>query len=84
LLTLVQFLGSIIGSRRPGAVVIGPAGENLVRFSVIENDYWRSAGRTVVGTVMGSKRLKALLFQGDRGRELYDEQAVKDCAKNLA
>jgi len=83
--TVIKRFGHIgPGSRRPGAVVIGPAGENLVRFSVIENDYWRSAGRTGVGTVMGSKRLKALVFQGDRGRELYDEQAVKEYAKRLA
>jgi aldehyde:ferredoxin oxidoreductase len=72
------------GSGRVGAVVIGPAGENLVRFSVIENDYWRSAGRTGVGTVMGSKRLKAVVFQGDRHRPLYDEKAVRQYAKDLA
>jgi len=83
--TVIERFGNIgPGSRRVGAVVIGPAGENLVRFSVIENDYWRSAGRTGVGTVMGAKKLKALVFQGDRRRELYDEQAVKDCARNLA
>jgi len=75
------------GHRRPGragAVVIGPAGENLVRFSVIENDHWRSAGRTGVGTVMGSKRLKAVVFQGDRKRVLYDEKAAKQNARDLA
>ena len=27
------------GFKRPGAVVIGPAGENLVCFAVIENEY---------------------------------------------
>jgi len=35
---------------KSGSVVIGPAGENLVTFSVIENDRWRCAGRTGVGT----------------------------------
>lgn len=72
------------GSGRSGAVVIGPAGENLVSFSVIENDYWRSAGRTGVGAVMGSKRLKALVFQGDQRRVLHDEKAAKEYAKKLA
>jgi len=71
-------------SGRAGAVVIGPAGENRVRFSVIENDYWRSAGRTGVGTVMGSKRLKAIVFQGDRSRAFHDEKGVKAFAKDLA
>jgi aldehyde:ferredoxin oxidoreductase len=54
------------GFRKPGAVVIGPAGEKLVRFAVIENDLWRSAGRTGVGAVMGAKKVKAVVFQGDR------------------
>ena len=69
---------------KKGAVVIGPAGENLVNFAVIENDYWRSAGRTGVGTVMGSKRLKAVLFQGDRRRDLYDKKAVLAFSKDMA
>jgi aldehyde:ferredoxin oxidoreductase len=38
-----------VGVKGAKAVVIGPAGENLVRFALIENDYWRSAGRTGVG-----------------------------------
>jgi aldehyde:ferredoxin oxidoreductase len=70
--------------KKPGAVVIGPAGENLVRFAVIENDYWRSAGRTGPGTVMGSKLLKAVIFQGDRKRPLYDEKAVREFSKAVA
>ncbi len=67
-----------------GAVVIGPAGENGVCFSVIENDYWRSAGRTGAGCVMGSKKLKAILFRGDRMRKQADEGRVKRLAKRLA
>ena len=70
--------------KKPGAVVIGPAAENLVRFAVIENDYWRSAGRTGVGTVMGAKKLKALVFHGDRKRPLFDEAAVRKLSKELA
>ncbi|MCU0845488.1 MAG: aldehyde ferredoxin oxidoreductase family protein [Spirochaetes bacterium] len=64
-----------------GAVVIGPAAENLVRFSVIENDYWRSAGRTGPGAVMGSKRVKAIVFQGDRRRTLADPEGAAAYAK---
>jgi aldehyde:ferredoxin oxidoreductase len=51
---------------------------------VIENDYWRSAGRTGVGAVMGSKKLKGIVFQGDRERPLYDPTAVRQFAKRLA
>ncbi|MEM4447649.1 MAG: aldehyde ferredoxin oxidoreductase family protein [Candidatus Jordarchaeales archaeon] len=45
---------------------IGPAGENLVRFANIINDEHRAAGRTGVGAVMGSKRLKAIVVGGGR------------------
>jgi aldehyde:ferredoxin oxidoreductase len=72
------------GFRKPGAVVIGPAGEKLVRFAVIENDLWRSAGRTGVGAVMGSKKVKAVVFQGDRKRPLADPQGVADYAKGFS
>ncbi len=69
------------GYRKPGAVVIGPAGEKLLRFAVIENDKWRSAGRTGVGAVMGSKLLKAVVFQGDARRNFYDAAGVAEYAK---
>jgi len=71
------------GFRKPGAVVIGPAGEKLVRFAVIENDKWRSAGRTGVGTVMGSKLVKAIVFQGDRRRPLADPEGVAAYAREF-
>ncbi len=76
-----QFGGKRAGFKRSGAVVIGPAAENLVTFGVIENDYWRSAGRTGPGTVMGAKKVKGILFKGDRTRSLADEDGVKSFAK---
>ncbi|MGD2126766.1 MAG: aldehyde ferredoxin oxidoreductase family protein [Desulfobacteraceae bacterium] len=69
---------------KAGVSVIGPAGENGVTFSVVENDYWRSAGRTGPGAVMGSKRIKAIAFWGSRKKELADEKLVGDFAKQLA
>jgi aldehyde:ferredoxin oxidoreductase len=77
-----RFKGS--GDTKRGAVVIGPAAENLVRFSVIENDYWRSAGRTGPGTVMGSKRVKAILFRGNRSRPIADEDGARAFAQRIA
>jgi len=44
---------------------IGPAGENLVRYAAIGSD-GRQAGRTGNGTVMGSKRLKAIAVAGSQ------------------
>lgn len=57
-------------SKKCGVVVIGPAGENLVRFAIIANDYWRCAGRTGVGAVMGSKKVKGIIFHGNSQKEL--------------
>ena len=79
-----RFAGPKEKGEKTGAVVIGPAGENLVRFACIENDYWRSAGRTGVGAVMGSKKLKAILFSGNMKRPLHDPEAVKAFSKQTA
>jgi aldehyde:ferredoxin oxidoreductase len=71
------------GVKGCGALVIGPAGENLVRFAVVENDYWRSAGRCGMGAVLGSKKVKALVFHGSCRREFHDPEKIKKYAKNM-
>ena len=43
---------------------IGPAGENLVRYAAIVNNRHRAVGRSGMGAVMGSKRLKAVACRG--------------------
>ncbi len=49
--------------KKDGALVIGPAGENLVRFAnIISGD--RFLGRGGLGAVMGSKNLKAIVARG--------------------
>jgi aldehyde:ferredoxin oxidoreductase len=72
---------SVPGSQ---AVVIGPAGENLVRFACIENNYWRSAGRTGMGAVMGSKNVKAIVFHGDAQCEIANPELLKSLIKSLS
>jgi aldehyde:ferredoxin oxidoreductase len=62
-------------------LVIGPAGENLVRYAVIENDYWRSLGRTGVGAVMGSKKVKAIAFHGEKKRQIAHSDRLEQFAK---
>ena len=71
-------------AKKCGVVCIGPAGENQVSFAVIENDYWRSAGRTGVGAVTGSKKIKAIAFWGSRKKEFADIELMKDFAKSVA
>ncbi len=46
---------------------IGPAGENGVLYACVVNDRHRAAGRSGVGTVMGSKNLKAVAIRGTLG-----------------
>ncbi|HBW37754.1 aldehyde ferredoxin oxidoreductase family protein [Desulfosporosinus sp. BICA1-9] len=72
-----------VGVPEAQAIVIGPAGENLVRFACIENNYWRSAGRTGMGAVMGSKKVKAIVFHGQAQAEISDPELLKDLIKAL-
>ena len=53
---------------------IGVAGENLVRFACVINDADRAAGRTGLGAVMGSKKLKAIAVRGRGGVKIADPQ----------
>jgi aldehyde:ferredoxin oxidoreductase len=52
--------------------IIGPAGENGVLYSCITVDRYRAAGRAGLGTVMGSKNVKAIAASGSLGLEAHD------------
>ena len=73
----------ILGDPRIETACIGPAGENLVRFASVRTSLKRSAARTGMGAVMGSKNLKAIAVRGTRGIKIADPaglmKAVKDC-----
>jgi aldehyde:ferredoxin oxidoreductase len=51
---------------------IGPAGENLVAFSLILHDIENTASRVGHGAVMGSKNLKAVAVRGTKGLKVAD------------
>ncbi|MDP4159599.1 MAG: aldehyde ferredoxin oxidoreductase C-terminal domain-containing protein, partial [Bacillota bacterium] len=55
-------------------MAIGPAGENMVRYASITVDKHRIFGRGGVGSVMGSKNLKAVAISGTGYVELSDEK----------
>jgi len=55
-----------VGRPEASVACIGPAGEKLVKFSAIMNDYDRAAGRCGGGAVMGSKNLKAIVVFGEK------------------
>lgn len=62
---------------------IGPAGEKQVLLAAIMNDKDRAAGRSGVGAVMGSKRLKAIVVKSSRIKldNIADEEALKAATK---
>ncbi|MHB8990965.1 MAG: aldehyde ferredoxin oxidoreductase family protein [Chloroflexota bacterium] len=62
---------------------IGPAGERLVRYACIANDYSRQAGRTGPGAVMGSKKLKAIAVRGTRRVEVADAEGLRRISLDL-
>ncbi|MDP2920428.1 MAG: aldehyde ferredoxin oxidoreductase N-terminal domain-containing protein [Dehalococcoidia bacterium] len=49
---------------------IGIAGENLVKFANLITDLHDAAGRNGLGTVMGSKNLKAVAVRGTAGIQI--------------
>lgn len=69
---------NILKARHYGVEIalIGQAGENLVRCASIENGYYDGWGRTGLGAVMGSKKLKAIAVRGTKGIRPKDPQAL--------
>jgi aldehyde:ferredoxin oxidoreductase len=53
------------GSQLTRIACIGPAGENLVKYASIASEE-KTAGRTGMGAVMGSKKLKAIAVRGKK------------------
>ncbi|MDE2417713.1 MAG: aldehyde ferredoxin oxidoreductase family protein [Burkholderiales bacterium] len=61
---------------------IGKAGENGVLYAAVVNDLHRAAGRSGVGTVMGSKNLKAIAVRGTKGvGNIRDPKAFMEAVK---
>ncbi|MFC1952204.1 aldehyde ferredoxin oxidoreductase family protein [Chloroflexota bacterium] len=57
---------------------IGPSGENLSLISCIMNNKGRAAGRSGLGAVMGSKKLKAVAVIGNMKIPIADEEKAKE------
>ncbi|MHB9148919.1 MAG: aldehyde ferredoxin oxidoreductase family protein [Thermoleophilia bacterium] len=65
------------------SAVIGPAGENLVRFACVMNARKNAAGRSGMGAVMGSKHLKAVVAAGDGRPPVHDRDSLLALRKEL-
>jgi aldehyde:ferredoxin oxidoreductase len=61
--------------------LIGPAGENLVRFACIVNELKYANGRSGLGAVMGSKKLKAIAVRGHKRLVCENPERIKELAK---
>ncbi len=61
-----------LGTHEVRVAVIGPAGENGVRFACVNADWSRNAGRLGMGTVMGAKNLKAIVVRGSGDLPVHD------------
>jgi aldehyde:ferredoxin oxidoreductase len=72
------------GDKRVRVMSIGQAGENLVKYAAIVNDCGSLAGRTGMGAVMGSKKLKAIAFRGSSKTRIADEEAFKAIKKRAS
>jgi aldehyde:ferredoxin oxidoreductase len=66
-----------LGEPKASVASIGPAGENLVLYACVMNDYHCAAGRTGMGTVMGSKKLKAVAVHGTMSTPIADVDRLK-------
>jgi len=53
---------------------IGPAGENKVKFACIGTELYRQFGRGGSGAVMGSKKLKAIVIEGNERVDIYNRE----------
>lgn len=62
---------------------IGPAGEKLVRFTSIECDIQRQAGRGGLGAVMGSKNLKAIAIRGTNSVKVANPHEFFNIARQM-
>lgn len=78
-----QAVRAEIGNNRASTAVIGPAGERLIRFACIALGLHNFLGRTGLGAVMGSKRLKAVAVDGKTRPDVADKPGVVDYARWL-
>lgn len=70
-----RILKEKVGGKNTSVACIGPAGENLVYMACIVNDEHRAAGRTGLGAVMGSKKLKAVVVSGNQKVPVADPES---------
>ncbi len=73
-----------LNDQRVEVAMIGPGGENQVRYACIMNGLKDAAGRTGLGAVMGAKHLKAVAVRGSQSLEGADAETLHTLAREMA
>ncbi|NLX44171.1 MAG: aldehyde ferredoxin oxidoreductase family protein [Chloroflexi bacterium] len=72
-----------LDDKRVRLAMIGPGGENLVRYACVINDLRHAAGRSGTGAVMGSKNLKAVAARGQGRLPVANQTKFRELARYM-
>ena len=70
-----------LADKKVSVAMIGPGGENLVKYACVMHGPFDAAGRGGLGAVMGSKNLKAVAVRGRGKPSVADEEGIKKMAR---
>ena len=72
-----------LGYSNAQIALIGPGGENLVRYAGIFCNVYRAAARMGMGAVMGSKNLKAIALRGTGAVNIKEPKKFYEVSSNI-
>lgn len=72
-----KIIRSELADDRIRVAMIGPGGENMVKYACLMHGLFDAAGRGGTGAVMGSKNLKAVAVRGDNMPPIANKNGVK-------
>jgi aldehyde:ferredoxin oxidoreductase len=78
----VEIIRTETGDSKLKIACIGPSGELKALIASVVTDEQRVAGRSGIGAVMGSKRLKAVAVHGTGKMKVADSERVKQLSKD--
>jgi len=73
-----EIIRSELEDKKVRVAMIGPGGENLVRFACIMHGTANAAGRGGLGAVMGSKNLKAIAVRGNTAPPVKNTEGIRE------
>jgi aldehyde:ferredoxin oxidoreductase len=78
-----EAIRSETGDNKVEVCLIGPGGENLVKYACLMFGLKDAAGRGGLGAVMGSKNLKAVAVRGQRQIRAVDREKIKEIRQRI-